>query len=107
MGIRRCFEQGKLQINYVKFLGYDKDKNGSLVVNEKQAKIVKSIYKEFLDGKEASRIARDLELGGVANWNGKAKWYDSSIRKMLTNEKYKGDALKNGEKDIIRKLSEQ
>jgi len=32
-------------------------------------------------------------LGGVANWNGKAKWYEGSIRKMLTNEKYKGDVL--------------
>jgi len=32
-------------------------------------------------------------MGGVLNWHGKAKWYESSIRKMLTNEKYKGDAL--------------
>lgn len=92
-GIRRRFEQGKLHVNHAKFLGYDKDKSGNLVVNEKQAKIVRRIYKEFLDGKGANRIARDLELGGIANWNGKAKWYESSIRKMLTNEKYKGDAL--------------
>ena len=92
-GIRRRFEQGKLHVNHTKFLGYDKDKNGNLVVNEKQAKIVRRIYQEFLDGKGANRIARDLELGGVSNWNGKAKWYEGSIRKMLTNEKYKGDAL--------------
>ena len=92
-GIRRRFEQGKLHVNHAKFLGYDKDKSGNLVVNEKQAKIVRRIYKEFLDGKGANRIARDLEFGGIANWNGKAKWYESSIRKMLTNEKYKGDAL--------------
>lgn len=92
-GIRRRFEQGKLHVNHTKFLGYDKDKNGNLVVNEKQAKIVRLIYKEFLDGKGANRIARDLELSGVPNWNGKAKWYEGSIRKMITNEKYKGDAL--------------
>ena len=92
-GIRRRFEQGKLQINHVKFLGYDKDKKGNLVINERQAKIVRRIYKEFLDGKGANRIARDLEREKVPNWNGKAKWYESSIRKMLTNEKYKGDAL--------------
>ena len=92
-GIRRRFEQGKLHVNHTKFLGYDKDKNGNLVVNEKQAKIVRRIYQEFLDGKGANRIARDLEFGGVSNWNGKAKWYEGSIRKMLTNEKYKGDAL--------------
>lgn len=92
-GIRRRFEQGKLHVNHAKFLGYDKDKGGNLVINEKQAKTVRRIYKEFLDGKGANRIAKDLELGGVANWNGKAKWYEGSIRKMLTNEKYKGDAL--------------
>ena len=92
-GIRRRFEQGKLQINHNKFLGYDKDANGNLVINHKQAKIVKRIYTEFLDGKGANRIARDFEHDGVSNWNGKAKWYEGSIRKMLTNEKYKGDAL--------------
>ena len=92
-GIRRRFEQGKLHINHNKFLGYDKDKNGNLIINEKQAKIVRRIYKEFLDGKGANRIAKDLEREGVPNWHGKAKWYESSIRKMLTNEKYKGDAL--------------
>ena len=92
-GIRRRFEQGKLHINHTKFLGYDKDKNGNLVINPKQAKIVKRIYKDFLDGKGANRIARDLENDGTLNWNGKAKWYEGSIRKMLTNEKYKGDAL--------------
>ena len=92
-GIRRRFEQGRLFINTTKFLGYDKDKNGNLVINEKQAKIVRRIYKEFLDGKGANRIARDLEKDRVPNWRGKAKWYENSIRGILTNEKYKGDAL--------------
>lgn len=50
-GIRRRFEQGKLHINHVKFLGYDKDLNGNLVINAKQAKTVKWIYTEFLNGK--------------------------------------------------------
>ena len=92
-GIRRRFEQGRLFINTTKFLGYDKDKNGNLVINEKQAKIVRRIYKEFLDGKGANRIARDVEKDRVPNWHGKAKWYENSIRGILTNEKYKGDAL--------------
>ncbi|WP_396334881.1 recombinase family protein [Clostridium sp.] len=67
-GIRRKFEQGKVVVNYNKFLGYDKDEEGNLIINEKQAKIVRRI-------------------------DGKSKWYESSIRKMLSNEKYKGDAL--------------
>ena len=92
-GIRRRFEQGKLFINQTKFLGYDKDEEGNLIINEKQAKIVRRIYTDYLDGKGPNRIARELEEDGILNWNGKSKWYESSIRKMLSNEKYKGDAL--------------
>jgi site-specific DNA recombinase len=92
-GIRRRFEQGRLFINTTKFLGYDKDKNGNLVINKKQAEIVQRIYREFLDGKGANLIARELERDRVPNWHGRAKWYESSIRNMLTNEKYMGDAL--------------
>jgi len=92
-GIRRRFEQGKVTVNHKKFLGYDKDEEGNLIIDEKQAKIVRRIYKDYLDGKGPNRIARELEEEGITNWNGKAKWYESSIRKMLSNEKYKGDAL--------------
>lgn len=92
-GIRRRFEQGKVIVNHKKFLGYDKDENGNLIINEKQAKIVRRIYKDYLDGKGPNRIAKELEEDGVLNWNGKVKWYESTIRNMLSNEKYKGDAL--------------
>ena len=92
-GIRRKFEQGKVTVNCTKFLGYDKDEEGNLIINEKQAKIVRRIYTDYLDGKGANRISRELEDEGVTGWNGKSKWYESSIRKMLSNEKYKGDAL--------------
>ena len=92
-GIRRQFEQGKVRVNHKKFLGYDKDEDGELIINKKEAQIIKRIYKDYLDGKGANRIAKELENEGVKNWNGKARWYESSIRKMLQNEKYKGDAL--------------
>jgi len=92
-GIRRRFEQGKITVNHTKFMGYDKDETGNLIINKKQAEIVKKIYTEYLNGKGPNRIAKELEEEGVPNWNGKAKWYESSIRKMLSNEKYKGDAL--------------
>lgn len=92
-GIRRRFEQGKVALNHTKFMGYDKDEDGNLIINESQAKFVRRIFKDYLDGKGPNRIARELEEDWVPNWNGKAKWYEGSIRKMLSNEKYKGDAL--------------
>ncbi|EPR07976.1 recombinase family protein [Ruminiclostridium papyrosolvens] len=92
-GIRRRFEQGKVIVNHTKFMGYDKDESGNLVINEKQAKVVRRIFSEYLNGKGTNRIAYELEKEGIPNWNGKAKWYESSIKKMLNNEKYKGEAL--------------
>ena len=92
-GIRRRFEQGKLHINHTKFLGYDKDANGNLVINAKQAKTVRRIYHDFLNGKSTNQIARDLQKEKVPKWDGTFKWYEGSIRKMLSNEKYKGEAL--------------
>ncbi len=92
-GIRRRFEQGKVIVNHTKFMGYDKDENGNLVINEKQAKVVRRIFSDYVNGKGTNRIAHELEKEGIPNWNGKAKWYESSIKKMLSNEKYKGEAL--------------
>src|SRR5665647_3528564 len=42
-GIRRRFEQGKVIVNHIKFLGYDKDDKGNLIINEAQAKTVRHI----------------------------------------------------------------
>jgi len=55
-GIRRRFEQGKLHLNHTKFLGYDKDPNGNLMINQKQAQIVRRIYTDFLNGKGAELL---------------------------------------------------
>lgn len=83
-GIRKRFEQGKIQVNHKKFLGYTKDEEENLVINKKQADIIKRIYRDYLAGKGPNRIA---------NWRGKTKWYGSTIKSMLSNEKYKDDAI--------------
>ncbi len=92
-GIRRRFEEGKVALNHNRFLGYDKDEAGNLIINEKQAKIIRHIYTEFLNGKGTVHIARDLEINRVKSCSGNTKWYDSTIKSILQNEKYKGDAL--------------
>ena len=92
-GVRRRFEQGKVTINQTKFLGYEKDSKGNIVIDKKQAVIIKRIYREFLEGKGIGHITKDLEKDKVKNWNGTTKWYMSTIQSILQNEKYKGDAL--------------
>lgn len=92
-GIRKRFEQGKFSVNTRKFMGYDSDESGNLIVNEEQAKIVRMIYEKYLCGRNYFVIARELNEAGIPGWNGKVNWISSTIETMLHNEKYKGDAL--------------
>lgn len=92
-GQRKRFADGKVSVPFGRFLGYDKGPDGNLVVNEKQAVIVRRIYAEFLQGFTPYAIARRLTEEGIPTPGGKEKWNGSVIRSILTNEKYKGDAL--------------
>lgn len=92
-GIVRRFQQGKIRVNHTRFLGYDKDENGELIINEEQAKVVRRIYNEFLSGKGIRSIGKGLQKDNVLTGAGGRKWYDSTVQKILRNEKYSGDAL--------------
>ncbi len=92
-GHRKRFADGKVSIPYSRFLGYDKGPDGNLVVNPEQAKLVRRIYGMFLSGMNCQRIARTLSTDGVPAPGGGNKWYSGIIKNILTNEKYKGDAL--------------
>lgn len=72
--------------------GYDLV-DGCLKVNPKEAEIVKYIFSEYLAGKSSSAIAEKLMELKIPARNGKSKWYSSSIRYILHNEKYIGNAL--------------
>jgi|GEM_PF-2491777 Recombinase. len=48
---------------------------------------------EFLEGKSPYKIAANLQRDGIITGAGGSRWYDSTIIKILRNEKYQGDAL--------------
>lgn len=93
LGIQYRYQQGKVQINHNRFLGYTKDADGNLVIEPEQAEIVRRIYREYLQGLSMDKIAAGLEADGILTGAGKAKWHTSTINKILRNEKYIGDAL--------------
>lgn len=92
-GHRKRFADGKVSFAYSRFLGYDKEPDGSLVINEEQAQTVKLIYKLFLDGLTMHSVANEPTKRGLITPGGKTNWSQSTVRSILTNEKYKGDAL--------------
>lgn len=92
-GIRTKFKNGEMHLNTSKFLGYDKDEDGNLIINPEQARTVERIYNEFLWGRHPQEIAKDLEMEQVPGCNGKTRWYTSTVIGVLKNEKHMGDAL--------------
>jgi len=92
-GILRQFESGKVLVNTKRFLGYDKNKDKELIINEEQAELVRRVFAEYLDGKSYASIAKGLMNDGIKTVTGNIKWWDSTISGMLENEKYYGDAL--------------
>ncbi len=83
-----------MRLNHSCFLGYTKDSSGNLIVVQKEADIVRRIFKEFLAGKSTRKIALDLTRDGIPTASGHGKWHDSTIRSMLRNEKKPASPMK-------------
>ena len=92
-GQRKRFADGKVTVPFGRFLGYDRGPNGELIVNEEQAQIVRKIYGYFLQGRSPYQIAKILAEKEIPTPSGKGKWCGATVKSILTNEKYKGDAL--------------
>ena len=82
-----------MSLPYKQFLGYEKGEDGFPKLIEEEAKIVKLIYRLFLEGKTMSAIAKYLTNEKIPTLARKTIWTASTIKSILTNEKYKGDAL--------------
>lgn len=92
-GHRKRFADGKFSLAYSRFLGYDKGGDGNLVINEEEAVTVREIYRLYLLGYSLNAIAGRLTSEKVKTPGGNKVWNQSTVRNILTNEKYKGDAL--------------
>ena len=92
-GQRKRFADGKVSMPYKQFLGYEKGEDGAPVINEEEAAIVRLIYRLFLEGKTPAGICRYLEQQDIPTPSGKQKWSQTTVNSILSNEKYKGDAL--------------
>ena len=93
-GKAQSAKEGNVFFAYKSFLEYRKGADGKPEIDPEQAAIVRSIYEQFLAGKSMQDIANELTGQGVPTPSGKSKWQATVIRSILSNEKYKGDALR-------------
>lgn len=92
-GMRKQFADGKVTFAYSSVMGFEKGVDGKIAVNPEQAEIVRLIFRLFIEGMTPHSIAKKLTEMGIKTPMGKDKWNALTIRHMLSNEKYKGDAL--------------
>ena len=92
-GKRKSMADGKFSLAYKNFLGYEKGEDGFPKIVEEEARIVRQIYSWFLEGCTIRAIADSLTQQGIPTPRRKTKWSVSTVTSILTNEKYKGDAL--------------
>ena len=86
------FKRGEVLVDTNRLLGYDKDENGRLVINEDEAEIVRLIFKLYLQGLSGLKIAKMLNDAGIPSYQGNP-WINGRILSIVGNEKYVGDML--------------
>lgn len=92
-GMRKRFADGKVALPYGRFLGFKKGEDDLPEIIEEEAVTVRLIFRLFLYGKSPSAIASYLTDEGIPTPAGKKIWRSKVVESILTNEKYKGDAL--------------
>lgn len=92
-GKAQSAKNGNVSFNYKHFLGYRRGENGTPEIVPEEAETVRTIYGRFLAGDSLHDIAVHLEAQRVPSPGGKQAWRETTIRSILSNEKYKGDAV--------------
>ena len=92
-GLRKSFSNPDSKYYQRICYGYTHDQYGKLVIDEKQAEIVRLIYDMDASGASLARISAQLEDMGVLSPKGKKVWRKETLRKILRNEKYTGSVV--------------
>lgn len=90
--IKTRYKQGAVIIDTNRLIGYDKDKDRNLIINEKQAGVVREIFIRYIKGISAYKIAEQFNEEGIPTWT-MHPWSSQRILRIISNEKYMGDCI--------------
>ncbi len=92
-GVRQSFKNGNVPMQYARLLGYKKGENNLPEIVSDEAEIVREIFRRYLDGASMEQIADILNEKGLTTKGSGSAYRKIAIKRILTNEKYTGDAL--------------
>ena len=101
LGMIRCideakeqgYENGRFSFRYTNCLGYRKGADGKPEIHPEEAKTIRMIFENFLNGDSIDDIKQCLENKGILTPTGHTEWNKQTIVRILKNEKYMGDVL--------------
>ena len=91
-GMQIAFQNGII-MGTGNILGYLKINKNKIVVDEDQAETVKFIFKEYINGKGTTAIARELSRKQIPTSTGLGTWSPSYITRVLRNPFYCGTII--------------
>ena len=90
MGKRGSAKQGRIPVNNVPF-GYRLGEGRRPQVVEAEAEVVRRVFHMYVrEGMGAPAIAKQLTAEGVPTPRAVGKWYDGTVRRILSHEAYRG-----------------
>ena len=90
--VRHRYAQGIYHLPGL-LLGYQRSQDGEIQVDEAGARVVRFIYLLALAGKSSTDICRILMDYGIPSPGQGHRWEPHTVRSILKNEKYMGDAI--------------
>lgn len=90
MGLAMRVANGTSALYKRKLYGYSKNNEGELGIDDEQAKMVRDIFRWYLNGASVLGIIKKLSDEGIPSPTERERWNKRSIEKMLENEKYTG-----------------
>ena len=89
--VQRRMAAGMYKMPYVPY-GYQRDGDGYMIIEPNEAGVVRYIFNAVLAGQGTDAIAAALTKQHIPTRKG-GKWSGSTVREIIVNEKYVGDAL--------------
>lgn len=91
MGFHQSFKEGNVPFHDM--LGYRRGSDGTPEILPEEAEVVRRIFDSYLAGNSVGQIVKDLETNQIPATKGGSKWSPATVRNILRNERYIGDAL--------------
>lgn len=104
-GMKRSIEKGKVLGNNV-ITGYKKDK-GKLIIDEKQAEMIRIIYELYATGEYGLSYISDYLFAKGYKTSKNGYIHTTTIRRIITNPKYKGFYCTNTVKHLDYRTKKQ